>query len=94
MLGGMVLLRKLFRWANLWTALRVLFVGLLMMGAVWLLHDTFVLFQILGGGLVYVVGIALLRVLPTEDLNMAREMMQGLLRKVRRQPISPESTGA
>ena len=70
--------------ANLWTALRVLSAGLLMVAVAWQFEALFIAVPILSGAITYVVAVFLLRIIPKEDIELLLELSQPLLNKFRR----------
>lgn len=90
--GLLLLPRKLFDWKVVWTATRVLCAALLMVGAVWLLREQLLVFQIAGGGLVYVLSVGLFRIVPRSDLELARGVMRQFMARLRRRQAPQSST--
>jgi O-antigen/teichoic acid export membrane protein len=76
-------------WSNVMMATRILISGLAMAGAAWLVRDMFIAIPVIVGAITYIGMIALLRVVPSEDIALFKEMAQGILRKMRRREPEP-----
>ena len=76
-------------WSNVSMAARILSAGLVMTGAAWLVRDMFIAIPVIVGAIVYIVMIAILRVVPSEDIALFKEMAQGIMRKLRRREPEP-----
>ncbi len=88
MIAGLALLPKGYlSWTNAWTAVRTLIAGLGMVGAVWMVRDSFIAIPIAVGAVTYLLLILLLRVVPKEDWALLRGLAQsGLNRLKKREP--------
>lgn len=69
---------------NLWTALRVIIAGLIMVAVVWHFEYLFIAVPVLIGAVTYIAAVFVLRVIPKEDMELLQELSQPLLNKVRR----------
>ena len=76
-------------WSNIWMATRLHAAGLTMAGAAWLVRDMFIVIPIFVGAITYIGMIAILRVVPNEDITLFKEMAQGIMRKLRRREPEP-----
>jgi O-antigen/teichoic acid export membrane protein len=76
-------------WSNMWMAIRILSAGLVMAGASWLVRDMFIAIPVIVGAITYIGMIAILRVVPNEDITLFKEMAQGIMRKLRRREPEP-----
>jgi O-antigen/teichoic acid export membrane protein len=89
-LAGMWLLPKgSLGWSNVWMATRILSGGLVMTGASWLVRDMFIAIPVIVGAITYIGMISILRVLPSEDIALFKEMAQGVMRRLRRREPEP-----
>lgn len=70
--------------ANLWTALRVIIAGLLMVAVAWQFEALFIAVPILSGAITYVAVVLVLRIVPKEDIELVLGLSQPLLNKFRR----------
>jgi hypothetical protein len=69
---------------NLWTAVRIIIAGLLMMLIVWQFEHLFIAIPLLMGGISYIALVFLLRIIPTEDFELLQGLGQQLFSKLRR----------
>jgi len=76
-------------WSNVMMAIRILVSGLAMASTAWLVRDMFIAIPIIVGAITYIGMIALLHVVPGEDIALFKEMAQGILRKMRRREPEP-----
>jgi O-antigen/teichoic acid export membrane protein len=76
-------------WSNVWMATRILTAGLVMAGAAWLVRDKFIIVPVIVGAITYIGMIAILRVVPSEDITLFKEMAQGIIRRLRRHKPDP-----
>jgi O-antigen/teichoic acid export membrane protein len=70
--------------ANLWTAVRVMTAGIVMMAVVWQFEYMFIGIPILIGAVSYIAIVLLLRVIPKEDFELLYRLVQQVLSKLRR----------
>ena len=77
---------------HLLTALALL-AGLAMVGVVWWWRDAFIAIPILIGAVTYLSLIALLRVVPAEDITLARNFVQQMINRIRRRRTKPVNAG-
>lgn len=70
--------------ANLWTALRVLAAGLVMMLIVWQVEYLFIAIPLLVGVTSYIVLVLALRIIPKEDFELLQSLVQQIFYKLRR----------
>jgi O-antigen/teichoic acid export membrane protein len=90
--AGMFLLpRGMLQWSNVRVAVSTVVVGLCMMGVWSLVQDQFILVPIILGGLTYVSLILLLRVVPREDITMLTDVVRGLITRIRKRSLKPNS---
>jgi O-antigen/teichoic acid export membrane protein len=75
--------------ANLWTGLRIGLAGMVMFGASWWCRELFIAVPILIGAVVYFGMIALLRVIPNEDVALLRDFARRALASRRRGMVAP-----
>ncbi|MEP7187978.1 MAG: flippase [Roseiflexaceae bacterium] len=81
-------------WSNLHSGAKIIFAGLAMVGAAWWFRDMFIAIPICIGAITYIGTIALLRVVPPEDIATFTQVAQAITRKVRRRSAEPVgSTG-
>jgi O-antigen/teichoic acid export membrane protein len=76
-------------WSNVFMATRIVTSGLVMAGAAWLVRDMFIAIPILVGVITYIGMIAILRVVPSEDIALFKAMAQGIVYKLRRRKPEP-----
>lgn len=88
---GLFLLRNLLSWSTAWMALRVSLLGLLMVAAVWALREQFIAIQVLAGAFVYGLGVALLRLVPPDDLRLLWNFSLRLRKRFQRRRVPTES---
>ena len=69
--------------SNAWTAVRIIGAGVLMVAGTWWCRDMFVAVPILLGAMIYLGSIAILRVIPAEDILLLREILQHVIVRVR-----------
>jgi O-antigen/teichoic acid export membrane protein len=82
-------------WSNVRAGAKIIGSGLAMAAAAWWLRDMFIAIPIAAGAITYISLIAILRVVPSEDLAVFKQMAQGIVRKLRRHETEPVSmTGA
>ena len=77
--------------SNAWTAARIFAAGLAMVAAIWWCREMFIAIPIVIGGLTYLSLIALLRVVPREDLALFTDMLRrasGRLRQRKAESVS------
>jgi hypothetical protein len=67
--------------------------GLAMIGSTWWVRDSFIALPVILGALTYIGVIVLLRVIPSEDWALLRELGQGLLVKVGIRKAQPAGSG-
>lgn len=77
---------------SLRTATQIIFVGLIMACVVWLTRGFFIAVPIVAGVVVYGSGLFALRVVPQEDFNLFKELIQGFLGRIDRLSIKPASS--
>lgn len=70
--------------ANLWTALRVMTAGLVMLLVVWRFDDLFIAIPVFLGLVSYLALVLLLRIIPKEDFILVQGLAQQFLNKFRR----------
>lgn len=63
-------------WSNVWMATRILSAGLVMTAVAWLVRDMFIAIPVIVGAIAYIGMIAILRVVPNEDIALLKEMAQ------------------
>jgi O-antigen/teichoic acid export membrane protein/Mrp family chromosome partitioning ATPase len=102
-IAGLILMPKgTFGWSNFWVTLRAVAAGLLMVGAVWIVRDQFLLIPILIGALTYGGFAFLFNLFPKEDLRLfyqlipvrIRRRLASRLRKPNELPSDVESVDA
>jgi O-antigen/teichoic acid export membrane protein len=76
-------------WSNGVTAIRIIIAGLAMVGAAWWARDMFIAIPVIVGTITYIGMIAILRVVPSEDIMLFKEMAQGIMRKLRQREPEP-----
>jgi O-antigen/teichoic acid export membrane protein len=91
LIGIWLLPKGSLSWSNVGMAARIFSAGLVMAGAAWLVRDMFIAIPVAVGAITYIAMIALLRVVPSEDLALFKEMAQGIVRKLRRREAEPVS---
>lgn len=91
LIGIWLLPKGSLSWSNVGMAARIFSAGLVMAAAAWLVRDMFIAIPVAVGAITYVAMIALLRVVPSEDLALFKEMAQGIVRKLRRREAEPVS---
>jgi O-antigen/teichoic acid export membrane protein len=91
---GITLLPKgTMGWSNLRFFLLALLAGLGMVGVVWWWRDAFIAIPILLGAVTYLSLIALLRVVPAEDVALARNLGAQMINRIRRRRTKPVNAG-
>jgi O-antigen/teichoic acid export membrane protein len=80
--------------SNLWSGARIFAAGFVMMGAAWLLRDTFLLLPVAVGGLVYGLLLVLLRVIGPAEWQLLRRVWGNLSARLRRKGGDPAKPGA
>ena len=81
-------------WSNVRSGVQIIFAGVAMVGAAWWLRDMFIVIPICVGAITYISIIALLRVVPREDVATFTQVAQAITRKLRRRSAEPVgSTG-
>jgi hypothetical protein len=89
-IAGIFLLPKgSLGWANVRTGAMIVIAGLIMMAASWWVRDMFIAIPIILGAITYISLIALLRVVPIEDIALFKEMAQGIIRRLQRREPEP-----
>jgi O-antigen/teichoic acid export membrane protein len=73
---------------NLWLAIRASLAGLMMVAGTWWLRDYFIAIPVLAGVLIYTVAGWILHLVQTEDLMLAKSMLQAGLRRFRPQTVA------
>jgi O-antigen/teichoic acid export membrane protein len=82
-------------WPNVRNGAQIIFAGLAMVGAAWWFRDMFIAVPISIGAITYIGAIALLQVIPPEDITTFTQVAQALSRKLRRRGTKSVSiTGA
>jgi O-antigen/teichoic acid export membrane protein len=76
-------------WPNVRFALSIISAGLVMIAAAWWWRDMFIGVPIVVGAVTYTCLIALMRVVPSEDIIVFKQMAQGILRRLRRSKTEP-----
>jgi O-antigen/teichoic acid export membrane protein len=76
-------------WSNVRTGIRIVLAGLIMFGATWWVRDMFIAIPVLIGAVTYIGMILILRVLPSEDFELLKQITQSVLRKLRRRETEP-----
>ncbi len=90
MIAGLVLMPAgSLGWGNVWTAVRAFVAGLGMVAAVWLWRDSFIAIPIAVGAVTYLVLILMLRIVPQEDWQLLRGMVQQMMKRFRSQEAEP-----
>lgn len=85
MIAGLIMLpREMLKTQSVSFAFRTLLAGILMSLVAWQLRNTFLLFPIAAGGLVYVFMLLILRVIPKEDWELVRMLVQSVLLRFRK----------
>jgi O-antigen/teichoic acid export membrane protein len=89
-IAGICLLPKgSLSWSNARTGAMIVIAGLIMMAASWWVRDMFIAIPVILGAFTYISLIAILRVVPSEDIALFKEMAQGIIRKLRRREPEP-----
>jgi O-antigen/teichoic acid export membrane protein len=82
-------------WSNVRVGSAIIAAGIIMAAATWWCRNMFIAIPILVGALTYISLIAILRIVPKEDIAVFKEIAQGILRKMRRPTTKPVGiTGA
>jgi O-antigen/teichoic acid export membrane protein len=76
-------------WSNVLMEVRIIIAGLVMATVSWLVRDMFIVIPVIVGAITYIGMIAILRVIPSEDIALFKEMAQGIMRKLRRREPEP-----
>ncbi len=85
MIAGLMLLpRGSLTRTNLWTGVRIMLAGLVMMAAAWQFEHFFIGVPILVGAVTYIGCVLLLRVVPKADFELLLSLVQQLQQKLRR----------
>jgi len=79
-------------WSNARTGALIVIAGLIMMAASWWCRNMFLAIPVLVGAIIYASLIALLRVVPLEDIDTYKQVAHGILNKVRRRESTPVGT--
>lgn len=79
--------------SNVWTAIRVITAGLIMAGATWWVRDMFIAIPIIAGVATYTALIAVMRVVPKEDITLLTSMVQHIRKRLGRGKTEPASVG-
>ncbi|MEO7912519.1 MAG: flippase [Roseiflexaceae bacterium] len=81
-------------WSNVRSGIQIIAAGLAMVGVAWWFRNMFIAIPICIGAITYIGTIALLRVVPREDIATFTQVVQGITRKLRRRSTEPVgSTG-
>ncbi|NNJ11092.1 flippase [Chloroflexales bacterium ZM16-3] len=89
----LLLPKNTLQWSNVRTAVLTLFSGLLMMAASWWFRDTMVLLSIIIAVVTYIAAVAILRIIPREDLLLIKNAVMGIIGRLRRNKGTPASVG-
>jgi O-antigen/teichoic acid export membrane protein len=82
-------------WSNVRGGAQIIFAGLAMVGATWWSREMFIAVPICVGAITYISLIALMRVVPSEDIATLVQVAHGLTRKLRQRGAEPVGiTGA
>lgn len=82
-------------WSNIRIGSAIVGAGIIMAAATWWCRDMFIAIPILVGAFTYICLIAMLRIVPKEDIVVFKELAQDILRKMRRPTTKPVGiTGA
>jgi O-antigen/teichoic acid export membrane protein len=84
---------KTLQWSNVRTASLTLLSGLLMMATSWWFRDTMMIVSIIIAAITYTVSVALLRIIPNEDLLILKNAAMGIFGRLRRNKDAPASIG-
>lgn len=76
-------------WSNLRFFLLTLLAGLVMVAVTWWFRDAFIAIPIVLGAVTYIGLIALLRVVPREDIVLGQRLAQQMLNRFRRRAVPP-----
>jgi O-antigen/teichoic acid export membrane protein len=95
-IAGIYLLPKgSLGWSNVRVGSAIIAAGMIMAAATWWCRNMFIAIPILVGAFTYISLIAILRIVPKEDIAVFKEIAQGILRKIRRPTTKPVGiTGA
>jgi O-antigen/teichoic acid export membrane protein len=89
----LLLPRNTLQWSNVRTASLTLLSGLLMMATSWWVRDTMMLVSIIVATITYIGSVALLRVVPSEDIQLLRGAIMGMIGRLRRSKDAPAGIG-
>lgn len=78
-----------FTLQNLWSFLRILAAGLIMVVVAWWVRDMFIAVPILLGGFVYLAAVILFRAVPQEDWLLLRSTASAFTNKIRQRAAQP-----
>ncbi len=81
--GIRLLPRNSLGWSNVRVAVQVIFAGMVMIGVSWWFRDMVIVIPIIAGALSYTTLILLLRVVPSEDLALFKQIAQNMIRRLR-----------
>jgi hypothetical protein len=76
-------------WSNVRTGIKIAVAGLVMVSVTWWVRDMFIAIPVLIGALTYISMIALLRIVPQEDVLLLKQLIQALKSKLRRSEVEP-----
>jgi O-antigen/teichoic acid export membrane protein len=81
------------QWSNVRTASLTLLSGLLMMATSWWFRETMLFVSIIIAAVTYIASVALLRIVPREDLLLIKNAAIGIFGRMRRNKDAPASIG-
>jgi O-antigen/teichoic acid export membrane protein len=84
---------KTLQWSNVRTASLTLLSGLLMMATSWWFRETMLFVSIIIAAVTYITSVALLRIVPREDLLLIKDAVMGMFGRLRRSKDAPASIG-
>jgi O-antigen/teichoic acid export membrane protein len=94
-IGIRLMPKRALGWSNVRTAVSVIIAGLTMAAAAWWCRNMFIAIPIVIGAFTYIGMIAVLRVVPKEDIALFKQMVQVILQRLRqREAKSIGITGA
>jgi O-antigen/teichoic acid export membrane protein len=76
-------------WSNVRAGVKIVFAGLVMAGVAWWLRDMFVVVPIAAGAITYLSLITILKVVPSEDIELFKQFGLGIVHKLRRRETKP-----
>jgi O-antigen/teichoic acid export membrane protein len=76
-------------WSNVNVGARIVVAGLAMVGAAWWVRDMFIVVPIAVGAITYIGMVAILRIVPSEDLAIFKQVAEGIVRRLRRRGTEP-----